>query len=204
MAYFEWPTYLEINGYLINWYALKYDLYSDNGKKTAATLLRHIGKECNSMYFDEGTFTLPSEARKYLSDMLYPNVKLVDYSTDAVIYSLDNDCPLFICSLPHNGFLNYDFASSHAWNIDGYKESYKEITKYIFVNGEYSHEVVERTNYTTKVHCDFGWGGSHNGYYTSGVFKLRGNDIEYDDPEKVNSNTTNYNYYLKLITYDKP
>ena len=45
-----------------------------------------------------------------------------------IMSMLDDGCPLFICSLPHYGFLNYDFANSHAWNIDGYKTTQRIIT----------------------------------------------------------------------------
>ena len=117
---------------------------------------------------------------------------------------LEDDCPLFICSLPHDGFFNYDFANSHAWNIDGYKTTQTITTYYVFVNGIYDHTEIIYSPQSTKVHCDFGWGGYHNGYYASGIFQLNAYGIEYDNPTLPHTETTNYNYYLKIITYDNP
>ena len=54
------------------------------------------------------------------------------------------------------------------------------------------------------VHCDFGWEGYCNGYFTSGVFNLAGNDVLYDDPYDNGTLDTNYNWYLKIIQYNKP
>ena len=51
-------------------------------------------------------------------------------------------------------------------------------------------------------HCDFGWGGQHNGYYTSGVFKLNDQDAEYDHPEIGNNRKTHYNNYKRILSYD--
>ena len=51
-------------------------------------------------------------------------------------------------------------------------------------------------------HGDFGWGGQHNGYYTSGVFKLNDQDAEYDHPEMDNNRKTHYNNYKRILSYD--
>ena len=56
------------------------------------------------------------------------------------------------------------------------------------------------------VHCDFGWGGYCNGYFTSGVFDLYGDhdEVEFDDPQHYKTYDVNYNFYLKMISYNRP
>lgn len=203
-AYFEYPAYISYNNVPVDWTALKTNFLSTTGSLSAAALLRFIGVGCNSMYFSEGTFTFPGPARNFMEDCFYSNVSLDDYSTSSVISMLEDDCPLFICSLPHNGFLDYDFAKSHAWNIDGYKTTQKITLYYVFINGIFDHTELVYGPYSTKVHCDFGWRGLYNGYYVSGIFQLNGTGVEYDNPSSLHTDTTNYNFYLKIITYDNP
>lgn len=52
-------------------------------------------------------------------------------------------------------------------------------------------------------HCDFGWGTESNGYYVSGLFKLKDSTVE-PDPGTEHKKELHYNNYLKIITYDKP
>lgn len=53
------------------------------------------------------------------------------------------------------------------------------------------------------VHCDFGWAGNSNGYYISGLFKLKDQSVERDSGT---SHTVDIHYdgYLRVVTYDKP
>lgn len=71
------------------------------------------------------------------------------------------------------------------------------------VNGVYSHTVTHTSSPTTMVHCDFGWQGFCNGYYASDIFKLNNPDVEFDNPYDSGSDI-NYNFYLKIITYNHP
>ena len=56
------------------------------------------------------------------------------------------------------------------------------------------------------VHCDFGWGGYCNGSFTSGVFDLYGDhdEVEFDDPQHYKTYDINYNFYLKMISHNRP
>ena len=53
------------------------------------------------------------------------------------------------------------------------------------------------------VHCDFGWGGSCNGYYVDDVFNLNSDENDYDNPWADRISTT-YNHHVRIITYNKP
>ena len=49
------------------------------------------------------------------------------------------------------------------------------------------------TTPSTMVHCAFGWGGTCDGYFASGVFQFYDSD-----------GFNNYRVYLKTITYSNP
>lgn len=200
LTYHQHPGSYTVNGYSINWTDLKTN-YSGSGKNSAGMLLRGIGASCGAIYFENGTFTFPKRAKGFMEFVGYSNVKYSSYSTDDVTSSLKNGCPVFVCSLPKKSIINYDFRNSHAWNIDGYKTIVTEKTYKYYKNGEYRSTSTSRSS-ATKVHCDFGWGGVDNGYYTSGMFKLGSSDAEVDSSSS--GDRTNYNYYLKTITYEKP
>ena len=72
---------------------------------------------------------------------------------------------------------------------------------------EYVEDVLEKVSQYDEnlimVHCDFGWGGNCNGYFVSGIFNMADSSIVYDAPQNSHK-TTNYNRFLKTITYDNP
>ncbi len=198
-TYFEYPQVLLYNGIYVNWNNLKTDY--NQAKASAAALLRSVGQNCHSAYFYDGTFTFPTLAKSYMKDLYFANVNYGDYDTDLVVSMLDNNKPVFICSIPKLSFNGLQ--NSHGWNIDGYKTETIEREKKYYVNG-----ILKRTEYVEldpiiHVHCDFGWGGSCNGYYTSGVFDLNGDDVDFDINGDAGSDV-NYEWYLKIITYDQP
>lgn len=201
MTHFEYPNPMNVYGNTINWNQLKHD-FRNSGADDAARLLKYIGAECMTIYFSQGSFTFPSLAAYFLHRKGYRDVDYVDYNDVLVKQMLDKRHPVFVCSVPKLGTFNYDFTQSHAWNLDGYRMY--EIT---YSRDYYQNGILLKTQTETEsrfmVHCDFGWSGYCNGYFTSGVFDLSGNDIIFDDTELGNcGKTTNYNWYLKIISYE--
>ena len=197
IAHFRYPSTMVINGIQIDW-----DSMSNAGNCiSAAALIRWIGMSSGTIYTSGFSGTFPSSAARCLgSEFLYRNVDYVDYDTDTVTAMLDNGCPLFVCSVPKLGFLSYDIASAHGWNIDGYKLlEYNLVTNY-YKNATVFKTTTERIS-TVYVHCDFGWNRAGNGYFVSGVFDL---SAEQDWDGKLTSIKSNYNWYQKLIIYDSP
>ncbi len=186
VAHFRFPQNLSINGVRIDWDSMS---VNDGQCESAARLIRWIGNSSRSLYTWGYTGTLPSLSAKFLANSLfYQNVKYDKYDTDKVTKMLDKGYPLFVSSLPRKGFLNYDFSNAHGWNIDGYYLLERDrITKY-YQNGNLINTVTTTTS-TVYVYCDFGWGRRNNGHFVSGVFDL---------------GKVNYNWYLKIITYDPP
>ena len=81
----------------------------------------------------------------------------------------------------------------------GYKiQSRQKVTK------QYKNGKLIDSSTTTEtcrmVHCDFGWGGSCNGYYVDGIFKLNSDKNDYDSPW-LGVKDTNFNHHMRIITY---
>lgn len=166
---------------------------------SAPHLLRKISKDCQSLYFYGGTFTFPSLASQYLRNTGFQRVRTYDYNFIRVQEMIDEGKPIIIYSIPE--YKGIDLNSSHCWNIDGYKVK-KRTVKRDF----YKFNKLVKTDYITEqkdmVHCDFGWGGTANGYYASGIFKLNDSNTEHDN-EYRSSRNYDYTWYLKIMTYEK-
>ena len=115
------------------------------------------GKFCNRAF----GFALPGGARKCFEALGYKNVELNwGYDESKVIETIDNDCPVFMSAI--DGLID-----GHAWVIDGYKKR-----KHVSSSGH-----VDKRQYL--VHCNWGWGGCNNGYFSSGIFKTL-SAVEFD------------------------
>ena len=129
-------------------------------------------------------FALPSNAKQSFVNFGYKNVELNwNYDESRIIRSLDNDCPVFISAVA-------GLVSGHAWVIDGYIKR-----DYVSNSG-----VVAKSQ--CLVHCNWGWNGHNNGYFTSGIFETK-NPIM-SDGWRADTMDESYWYAFNTITYDKP
>ena len=103
------------------------------------------------------------------------------YDDATVLNSLDNGCPVFMSAIAA-------VVSGHAWVIDGYI-----MRDYVSSNG-----VVDKSQ--TLVHCNWGWHGVCNGYFTSGIFKT--DEVVLPDNLSSEQRYRNYNMAINTITYD--
>ena len=136
IAYHRFPDEITYNGVQINFDTLS---VNDNKCEHAALLIRKVGKLSKSIYTCGFTGTFPSRAARCLGkDFSYTGVEYGNYDTYKVTKTLNNGSPLFVCSVPRKGFLNYDLEAAHGWNIDGYilhkydliKKYYKKLFKF--------------------------------------------------------------------------
>lgn len=197
MTYNEFPSSMSYNGVQIDWTALKTDYHSAGQSPTQLCL--KIAKSSSSLFFYEGTFTLPSKAKQFMTSVGYSGVQYNNYSTSTVTAALDRRKPLMVSSIP--GKFMPNVFESHAWNIDGYKNKITSTKTDYYDNGVYKYSKTSSPVSTVMVHCDFGWSGSCNGYFVSGMFDMKRNDVEYDS-EYHFGNKYNFKYYLKTITYN--
>ena len=80
----------------------------------------------------------------------------------------------------HVGFVFRHYVDGHAWVVDGYIDEVK--------NNVHSY----------YLHCNWGWGGTSNGYYLSDTFNSGDGPI-YND----NATRSNYQYNLEFATFFK-
>lgn len=196
MAYHEFPSNLICNKQEIDYSEIKkiyrfddrYALGDSLSQEMLAKYIVNVGNFCNTKYHcmfgQTWGFAWPSGAKECLSKMGYQNVDFKwGYDEERVISALDKRCPVFMSAVA-KAF------SGHGWVIDGYKKR-----KYVSSQGT----VINRQ---TLVHCNWGWGGLCNGYFTSGVFKINSAEI-YDGFGKA-AKEEHYWHAFNTITYDKP
>jgi len=110
-----------------------------------ARLLYWIGKDLNMRYDPEGSGASSYNARTFIKNLGY-DVKestLKNFSDTAIVNRIDEKRLIYV-----DGRVMSDTSQGHAWIIDGYG-----------YNCAYPE--------TTIFHCDWGWGGGHNGFYSS-------------------------------------
>lgn len=191
------------------WTAIRsIDPFAETNSSIASNYLKVISKYCHPLYLYGGTFTFPSLAKKALQHFGYENVKYQNYSADHVHNTLDAGSPVFVCSIPvqdNNTFIYiaHDLPQSHAWVIDGYKR--KEVIETIRTYNDGVLSMTDRTQLSScdYVHCVFGWHGSDNGYFLSGVFDFMSNETMFDNPTNSQRNLY-FAFHLKTITFDNP
>lgn len=88
----------------------------------------------------------------------------IDGITESVVYPmLYNNKPLYTRGETVNG-------DGHGWVVDGWKTVVVRNICITYDNNiEISREVLSSTT-TNYIHCNMGWGGKCNGYYTLNLF----------------------------------
>lgn len=198
LTHFEYPDDYTSNGVKINWQELKRDFNSELGKLSASHLLYSVAEGCKCWYFYNGTFTFPHKAADYMEFLGFQNVKSYEYSFKRATDMIDKGNPIIISSIPQH----YAVWNAHCWNIDGYKVKEVKVKKDWLQGDKIIHSETKVHTYE-MVHCDFGWGGNHNGYYVSGVFKLNYSENEPDFLPQ-NNKSTHYKHNTKIIMYETP
>ena len=135
------------------------------------TLACAVGANWN--YHPEiGTTTTDSGLRNFFRNNGYPNANFYLYSLPSVNNMLNDNKPVIISGRQS------DKEIGHSWIIDGcniYRMDHW-IKEYIFpvpIDGDPYNEYILETINCNLVHCNYGWGGICDGYYTSGIFDTR-------------------------------
>lgn len=198
IAYHEFPQNLFFEGTQMDYPQMKQIYYYDGeslcnrgtttSKEMLAKFCINIGAWCKTKYHSifgkSWGFAWPSNAKSCLETFGYKNVSWnLKYDESQVLESLDNGCPVFMSAIA-------GFCSGHAWVVDGYLKR-----NYVSSKGK----VIKSQ---TLVHCNWGWSGDCNGYFTSGVFHTQ--EAKIQDDGLGNSTDQNYWCAFNTITYDNP
>ena len=184
-----YPNRLKVNGFNINWDSLKSTNFRNPQIDTA--ILNQVGLLFAMNFYSVkphvnkyGTLITPQRIKRQMDKLQYKNTK--KYSAhkfnskmlEATSYMLGNRLPVFISAIPKK------WKYGHSWVIDG--ACYTSEDKYV-------------------VHCNFGWSGQCNGYFSVSCINP-GEAVSYDDEyisqkEKDENNYT-YTWHFRLITYE--
>lgn len=184
--------------------ARQYDVkkYFDNKDaidNELADLSVRIGRGCKMKYNYWGkgeSFATPRKAKRFLRNIGYCGTKHhVGYDAGKIVSMLNNGCPVFIGALTPECY-------GHAWVIDGYADYKKTIEKYSGTN-----LIETKVQHARLLHCNWGWGGSYDGYFASKAFDVNKPVTEDDGfvlPATRGKNSKNYTWWFRIITYNKP
>ncbi len=118
------------------------------------------------------TITFDPGLRNFFRNNGYANANFYSYSLSGVKTMLNSNKPVIICGRQSNEEIG------HCWIIDGcniYRMDHW-IKEYIFpvpiVGDQYNEYILETIN-CNLLHCNYGWGGLCDGYYSSGIFDTR-------------------------------
>ncbi len=175
MAYHRMP--LSHNDYYFLWDDIDptADVPSTSaGRESAATLVHKIGVQQDMNYGLNGSGTTFQCIVNSFEDMGYQyDISSTSYDIYDIIYELDNHYPILITAFDL-------YAGGHAWVLDGYLLYAREI---------YGSTSTDPYEYQDYLHCNWGWGGSQNGFFLSPVF---------------NYGSYYFNYNIKLLYYIRP
>lgn len=175
LAYNEFPD-IRQNGLLLDYDAMKSKANPEEldslSKEYVSLLYKDIFYRLDHAFINKfGTCTMPNKISDALSGYGYSNVCMYkkNYFSDemfkATSQMLSNSRPVIISGVRR-------LWNGHTWIIDGadyIKDKTAETVSYMY-------------------HCDWGWEGNHNGYFSSDCF----------DPQGKGK----YNWHFRLITYD--
>lgn len=176
-AYNQYPTTLRVNGVTIDW-----DTISSVQSLTSSSpepqiihiplMLASIFWKCDRMAASGWTLVTPNQIKKCFMNMGYSNVQMLqanDY-TDAMHTStlamLNSGKPVFISALGREPGSLWLF-NGHSWVIDGSASD------------------------RSMLHCNWGWRGTSNGYFSKDCFH-----------PVVGNSSYEYTYHFRVITYN--
>lgn len=206
------PVYLleNANYYDLNWVEWRNTVnLSPLAKRALGEVAAAIGKSADISYNCKETSTTNKKADYVFRNRFdYNTDGIYSYHIDRVMEDLTRHQAVFISGFATSNWIGY--SDGHAWVIDGYKDTYK-INKIYNNFYDASHNLI-RQEYagehkfldTRWLHCNWGWGGEGNGYYSVGVFNTEyPQEIDSDCIPKL-SDQVHFRFKLEVIKNIRP
>ena len=208
MSLYEYPA--AYNGYVFDWFYIN-DAESpddDIDKEQVARLMEQLGLSHN-LDMDYGLIESgadPENIPRTLRNFGYSNGgNHIDYNTETIVSELKNGYPVLVigyaikeetyfCGIK----IRTNYSDGHCWLAHGLLE-----LKYTIKTFKDNVHVGTRYEYYYYPLCNFGWGGTSDGYYLSGVFDARkeaGPEYEWDGPSSKSGEKYNYQYNITAVT----
>jgi hypothetical protein len=155
-----------------------------------AAIVRSIGEGVDMSYsYFHGSAASSSDAEKYLTQQAnYDQVRRkIWYNSIDITDMVERGNPVYISAAGDGG--------AHAWVIDG------------TVHQKRTREVDGKTHTERRfmLHCNFGWGGTANGYYYSKAFSPNKGPVDVEtghDAENPGVNGRTYDRQYQIIEYE--
>lgn len=215
MAANSYPTSFQVsNGwytcYWDNWRSYLYGSWfpaDSYDRRAIAALVAEIGSAVDMSYGCSSSSSSTSKADKafknrfnYLTDGIY------SFNADRVRMELYYKRAIYVGGYATENWIGY--SHGHDWVIDGYKDVYRVWGVYNnFYDENYNlirqEPAGERKEQETRwLHCNYGWGGTGNGYYYVGVFNTEF-PVELD-PNCAKPSNYYYRFKLEIIKNIRP
>lgn len=202
LKFHEYPANISINSQTFDWNLIDQCEYgktmSQSARNEVARFVYNIGISVGINYWNNESGAYTGDIVNLLKASGYSQAYYGNYNSNTIrnfVYG-DNK-PVIIRGV------NKDAIDGHAWLLDGWNEYKIRYIEYLVDGGSR-----ERTIEYKKIHCNFGWGGNCDGYYSDGIFdtttELPSSLVDSSVGDKISSNAGenyNFNYGLKIITY---
>lgn len=173
-----------------------------------ARFVYKIGMYMGANYLDGKTPAPNSGAEGVFKHVGYKSVAFLPITESLVETMITNKMPFYTYGAEKGK------PSAHAWVIDGinFYNIRDWLVKYApprdLNSGQRGEEISRellRSTPVRKVHCNMGWGGQCDGYYSFNVFdttkRLDNKDIDTSIGDTPGSQPYNFNYNFRMITY---
>jgi len=225
MAYWRYPTsYHDLGGGNIDWAELtnwtgnrgnRPASYREwNGpmseapaatQKLAADLLWNVARDVEMDFAESVSLAYTSDAAKLLASLGFSQSSATNFSPDAAMRSLKAARPMIVQGASHKLASQAIYTNAHAWIVDGY------IEQRWWDCFRIDQRLYEIEQFRTFLHNNFGWNGTYNGYYVSGVFDSTsgpefdsdtiGAGIAADTGTRAEWIGEHYNYQFNVLIY---
>ena len=139
-------------------------------KDVVSTLILEIGYAIDANFGVNATSASLTNVANLLTSVLGYNHILRNYSQGIAEGKLDLETPIIMQGSDART------GGCHAWILDGYSRG--EVTKKKFTIDGGSETIYVGS--FSKVHCNFGWGGVCDGYYSNSVFDTSNRNYDID------------------------
>ncbi len=193
------------NGVNFNWNLISQYEYPSNPSNVANTAVANfIYALADGLKADINniskitTSTSPNDVDTFFRYSGYPNANFVSYTLSIITSMLSANKPVFTCGWSSNN-------SGHGWIIDGCKIfKIDHWIRYNYASAP-SEEYIEYTDNYNLLHCNYGWEGTCDGYYNSGIFgtnnNLPGDYIDFSIGDLPGTTFNIYDTNLGIMQY---
>ena len=174
------------------------------GSKAIAKLVRAIGACTNIEYGLELSAADTNLIPALYTQLGFQNSSVIDFSKD-VVYDMivNNQTPVYSRAI---NYYAENGTNGHAFVLDGLLRLQYTTDIYLAnpITGQITGEVFPHQSTFDLIHCNFGGGGTSDGYYTPGAFDLLSTEFwEYNEPDDIPyADLKNYNTMVKIIPFE--